>query len=62
MYRRRWGMETSRRSRGDQPRRDPNAGSRKASELTVLSGPGHVCNLERPDQFNSVIRARVRRH
>ena len=26
------------------------------SELTVLPGLGHVCNLERPDQFNAVLR------
>ena len=32
------------------------------SELTVLPGLGHVCNLEHPDQVNAILRAWLRRH
>ena len=32
------------------------------SELTVLPGLGHVCNLERPDEFNATLRTWLRRH
>ena len=32
------------------------------SELTVLPGLGHVCNLEGPDQFNTTLRAWLQRH
>lgn len=37
-------------------------GAIAASELTVLPGLGHVCNLEDPDQFNATLRAWLRRH
>jgi pimeloyl-ACP methyl ester carboxylesterase len=32
------------------------------SELTVLPGLGHVCNLEHPDQFNTTLRTWLHRH
>ena len=32
------------------------------SELTVLPGLGHACNLERPDEFNATLRAWLHRH
>ncbi len=32
------------------------------SELTVLPGLGHVCNLEGPVQFNTILRAWLQRH
>ena len=32
------------------------------SELAVLSGSGHVCNLEHPDQFNATLRTWLLRH
>jgi pimeloyl-ACP methyl ester carboxylesterase len=32
------------------------------AELTVLPGVGHVCNLERPDTINDIVRAWLHRH
>jgi pimeloyl-ACP methyl ester carboxylesterase len=32
------------------------------SELVVLPGAGHVCNLEQPDRFNSLVRSFLAEH
>lgn len=37
-------------------------GAIAASELTVLPGLGHVCNLEDPEQFNATLRTWLHRH
>ncbi len=53
---------------GDQDVRAPLSvaehlrGEIASSELTVLPGLGHVCNLEGPDQFNATFRRWLHRH
>jgi pimeloyl-ACP methyl ester carboxylesterase len=53
---------------GDQDVRAPLDVARRlhtaiaGSRLTVLPGAGHVCNIEAPDEFNTVVRAFLQDH
>ena len=34
----------------------------RGSELVVLPGAGHVCNVDAPDPFNATLRSFLRQH